>query len=823
MADVMFVYCLTLVAVVVSLTESQDTWLPANCSPSCDCKISERPESLPRHLTRWMKMEDCSRRQMKEPPSVIPEDTQVLILDGNLINDSRVLTDRVVKLQNLSELSISKNELENFDSDKSVLTLHKLVADNNKLSEVSLDIFTTFPYLNELSLLNNEIRGFAKNVCSQQTDMKVLKLDFNKMEDFSWIRNCSALELLEILSIGGNRWKNNIISAGTLNSLQNLQILVMDEMEIVKIKDDAFFGLTNLETIDLADNKIEVVPTAALLQLPKLRYLNLNGNHIKQLHPGSFQNLPNLHTIELTDLKQLSIIDEGAFTNLPTLETLLLFFNPKLAYISRHAFDRCPELATIDLLDTMLETVYQDIVESLPSLRHLILKGNPINCNCMTSWVKQLSADVAKDVDGKIETGEDVVCANPPNLRGNPLTDFDEETCSPAVQPTFPLHIVITENEALTLKCRAFGNPEPTIIWFLPDGTLINNSTEAKQPGMSLDKYGTLTIENPKSGEYICAAQNQRGMNSRAVDVVFSSSAKFPSTATAGTTATTQIAVASEATELATSAVNSTTSVSLINTDLSTSALPLTMKSKSTNPANMSTTILSTIIRSIIKHAMSPQKPLETETITLQKPKDLFVPDIQIKDVAPTNALVTWTVSSDFIELFHDVNNCKLQISLAHNDRLLYLDDLPQFSVIQAWEFETQQFNITHLVPSTIYKCCLKMDCRSPFQRGHSCKEFVTKNRLPATVNNTAIIISILVCLSVLAGCVVFALFFGRHCQKPQIWKDTGYVGLDDNRVIKEETPFNDIFQPLIQDGIINNKRKPRDKLLDTSSSTAFM
>jgi len=60
------------------------------------------------------------------------------------------------------------------------------------------------------------------------------------------------------------------------------------------VEDDAFDGLSNLETLSLEDNNILLIPATALGKLPRLSKLRLDYNRIAALSSTILQGLSEM-------------------------------------------------------------------------------------------------------------------------------------------------------------------------------------------------------------------------------------------------------------------------------------------------------------------------------------------------------------------------------------------------------------------------------------------------------------------------------------------------------------------------------------------------
>ncbi|KFM79559.1 putative G-protein coupled receptor 125, partial [Stegodyphus mimosarum] len=104
---------------------------------------------------------------------------------------------------------------------------------------------------------------------------------------------------------------NNI--PGDLLGEMHVTHFIVHNSSLSSIDDEAFSGIAEyLETLDLAQNSLERVPTAALENLSNLASLNLNYNKIEILHAEAFRGLISLVRLNLFGNK-IKFIDNLAF------------------------------------------------------------------------------------------------------------------------------------------------------------------------------------------------------------------------------------------------------------------------------------------------------------------------------------------------------------------------------------------------------------------------------------------------------------------------------------------------------------------------------
>ena len=382
---------------VIQLCSSQENvvWDADGCPGQCMCKITER--SATNQTVKWIKTTECIAKNLRELPEKIPRDTHALVLEENDLQDFDKLLQLLAKLPYIEEIVIADNKFKNFQSNYTLKSVSNVDASSNDLMEFSAKDFSCFPNLNQLSLQRNLISHIDQNLCSNNnSNLRSLDLSYNSIDNLDWIRNCLSLSFVNMLDVSGNKQRDRTVHNFSFTNLTFIEILRMEEMNLKGIEGDAFSGLVNLRTLDLDNNFFEQIPANALSKLKNLKSISLNGNRFVKIKARDVFNLAKLEIVELTNLPFLQIIDKFSFNNLPELKTLLLFDNPYLSYIDGKAFENCPTVKTLDLHNTLIATVLKITIDSLPSLRHIDLSDNQLNCNCMMAWAQKW----AKNAEG---------------------------------------------------------------------------------------------------------------------------------------------------------------------------------------------------------------------------------------------------------------------------------------------------------------------------------------------------------------------------------------------------------------------------------------
>ncbi|XP_004393916.1 PREDICTED: leucine-rich repeat and fibronectin type-III domain-containing protein 4 [Odobenus rosmarus divergens] len=307
----------------------------------------------------------------------------------------------------------------------------------------------------ELRLADNFIQALGPPDFRNMTGLVDLTLSRNAITRIG-ARAFGDLESLRSLHLDGNRLVE--LGAGSLRGPVNLQHLILSGNQLGRISPGAFDDfLDSLEDLDLSYNNLRQVPWAGIGAMPALHTLNLDHNLIDALPPGAFAQLSQLSRLDLTSNRLATLAPDPLFSR------------------GRDA-------------------------EASPAPLVLSFSGNPLHCNCELLWLRRL----ARPDD--LET-----CASPPGLAGRYFWAVPEGefSCEPPLIARHTQRLWVLEGQRATLRCRALGDPVPTMHWVGPDDRLVGNSSRARA-----FPNGTLEIGVTGSGDaggYTCIATNPAG------------------------------------------------------------------------------------------------------------------------------------------------------------------------------------------------------------------------------------------------------------------------------------------------------------------------
>ncbi|GIY99714.1 leucine-rich repeat neuronal protein 2 [Caerostris extrusa] len=108
------------------------------------------------------------------------------------------------------------------------------------------------------------------------------------------------------------------------------------------------------------------------------------------------------------------------------------------------------------------------------------LHQNPLVCDCNVRWIAELLAGGNESV--RIQEGA-LLCRGPRGLEGAHVASLDlsqiAESCAPVLAVGSTNHTVEKKvGDDHVFECRAHGLPPPVLHWVLPDGQVLNQSSD---------------------------------------------------------------------------------------------------------------------------------------------------------------------------------------------------------------------------------------------------------------------------------------------------------------------------------------------------------
>ncbi|KAK9394247.1 leucine-rich repeat and fibronectin type III domain-containing protein 1 [Crotalus adamanteus] len=310
-----------------------------------------------------------------------------------------------------------------------------------------------------------------------------------------------------------------IIRRKDFSNMTNLVHLTLSRNTISQILPYAFADLRALRALHMNSNRLAILKNEHFRGLTNLRHLILGNNQISLIEASCFDEF--LSTVEDLDLSynNLEALPWEAIGQMVSLNTLTLDHN-LIDHIAEGTFSQLQKLVRLDMTSNRLQKLPPDnlflraqvlanVRGTHPSTLTISFGGNPLHCNCELLWLRRLTRE------DDLET-----CASPEHLMDKYFWSIPEEEfiCEPPlITRQYSSKAFIVEGQGVSLKCKAVGDPEPSIHWIAPDGKLIHNTTRATvYDNGTLDILITTLKDN---GLFTCIASNAAGETTAPVEV----------------------------------------------------------------------------------------------------------------------------------------------------------------------------------------------------------------------------------------------------------------------------------------------------------------
>ncbi|XP_055024833.2 leucine-rich repeat neuronal protein 1 [Misgurnus anguillicaudatus] len=227
---------------------------------------------------------------------------------------------------------------------------------------ISIDTQVLLLQSNNISRVTSELQSLVN-----LTELDLSQNHFTQIQDVG-LNNLSQLVTLYLEE---NQIKE--LPDSCLKDLVNLEELYINHNQISSIGPNAFSGLGNLLRLHLNSNKLVAIDSHWFEALPNLEILMIGENPILGLRDMNFHPLSKLHSLVLAGMG-LREIPEGAFRGLEYLESLS-FFDNKLTAVPRKALAVLPSLKFLDLNKNPIVRVQEGDFRDFPHLEELSLNN----------------------------------------------------------------------------------------------------------------------------------------------------------------------------------------------------------------------------------------------------------------------------------------------------------------------------------------------------------------------------------------------------------------------------------------------------------------
>ncbi|XP_055341474.1 podocan-like [Paramacrobiotus metropolitanus] len=347
----------------------------------------------------------------------------------------------------LVHLNLAMNPIQSVE--KVTLELpHLQYADfsHNRLSTVPQNLPVT---IRDIRLSGNKLSVLNRQMLGRYRDLAILVADDCNITSIA-NDTFADIHALQRIWLNGNQLREVPTELPV-----SLRALYLDENSIRLLSRKHWRMLPDVEEIHLRRNQITSIEYCAFCDVPRLHLLDLRANRLEMLNDTLFPLVNSLSTLDLsanplgmlgknfldglTGLKQLEVnrVDSTAFAvEIPTvhalsrLVTLDVSGSPaiaaKLLHLAAITNDSSflPKLHTINLRNTNLALLGEELFPFFARLSRIKLVQNWISCSLWNKWLIQM---IQTDTD-RFFKAQDLKCASPKVLKDRKILTINSDT-----------------------------------------------------------------------------------------------------------------------------------------------------------------------------------------------------------------------------------------------------------------------------------------------------------------------------------------------------------------------------------------------------------
>ncbi|XP_040583653.1 uncharacterized protein [Lepeophtheirus salmonis] len=497
-----------------------NTNLFANCSFSEEHMNDVQPlDVIPIMLNPSIKRLIASRNRVRKLEGAIRVYRYLESLDLSQNELKTLGRAQFVESSRLQFLDLSNNFLtslhkQSFEGLSALITLD---LNENAISSLDDNYFEHTSSLVELRLKGNKISKFYKDAFAGLSRLRVLHLEENLLSELNreWFL---PLENLRFLYLDKNQIQQ--LPSESL-PLSALRMLSLKGNKLLNLSiGNPFKGLKSMDTLDLSNNFLEIVPNEVLREANKLRHLDISINPIHHFDVESFRSMFVLESLKANNMNRLKLIQSHTFMDNIKLQELYLNSNMKLLPIPLGLLQTNTRMKVLSLRNGTWSTLSPQQLPPSP-LEALLLGGLPLYCNCSLTWLWDLYHR-NKNSSNKIEL-DNIWCEN---LSGSPRlanVSVDSLACTDFTRILVAISVAIIVTVSILLLVVGIGcayrvrtrrkNPhqclymkDETMIYKFshpPQSSLQNHHDleveEEEEPYYEVPKYANIQDDDPKS------------------------------------------------------------------------------------------------------------------------------------------------------------------------------------------------------------------------------------------------------------------------------------------------------------------------------------
>lgn len=268
---------------------------------------------------------------------------------------------------------------------------------NERRTKYSLELesgaFDNTPQIEKLDLSWNNIWQIPDRLFCPLSNLVTLNISWNTLKDISELGFRDVGEKLsrrqqeststpfpcslDVQSLDVSNNQISVLPAYGFSSLKRLRVLNLSSNAISMVADEALHGLRSSESLDLSGNKIVALPKEMFRDATKsLKELRLQNNSISMMSPGLLANMNQLVALDLSrNVLTSSWLNSSTFSGLIRLVLLNLSHN-RISKLDPALFKDLYTLQILNLRFNEIEMISADTFSPMSNLHTLELAHN---------------------------------------------------------------------------------------------------------------------------------------------------------------------------------------------------------------------------------------------------------------------------------------------------------------------------------------------------------------------------------------------------------------------------------------------------------------
>lgn len=296
--------------------------------------------------------------------------------------------------------------------------------------------------LEVLNISQNAVEILANRLLTENINLQVIDLSYNNISNIG--RVVFFLHRVKNLNMLHNK-----IQIINFTLPISLNFLDLSFNKISSIKHDVFSGMSELSTLRLNDNILEVLPSGLCDTLENLNEINLQRNYISFLANGMFVFNSKLRVVNLAE-NRISGIETTAFSS-ESIENLNLTLN-KIQTVN---FTIPIRLKRLDLRANIITQIYDNVFVNTSDIEELYFNNNALKSIPPKLFKSLNNIHYINLQQNNLSVLPDELFSSNKNM--NITLNLSHNRISLINNQTFPLHgityLYMQHNELIKISC----------------------------------------------------------------------------------------------------------------------------------------------------------------------------------------------------------------------------------------------------------------------------------------------------------------------------------------------------------------------------------